>query len=46
MKKSVKILILLFLVAFLIADTSCRSHKKTCKGMKYHNSDVKRGLAH
>jgi len=43
MKKPAKILLFLLVIAFLAADISC---KQTCKGMKYHNRDVKKGLAH
>ncbi len=45
MKKIGKILALFLLLATLAANLSSCAHK-SCPGMKGHNSDVKRGLAH
>ncbi len=41
--KIIKIFLLLLVVAMLAS--SCKS-SRNCGGMQYHNSDVKRGLAH
>jgi hypothetical protein len=41
--KIIKIFLLLLVIVALCV--SCET-KKNCGGMKYHNDDVKRGLAH
>ena len=42
-KKLKYLYLLLIMVSILIS--SCNTNRG-CSGMKYHNSDVKRGLAH
>jgi len=42
--KAAKIVILVVFIFSIVCVSGCISSK--CGGMKYHNADVKRGLAH
>jgi len=45
MKSKTKGIFIILLMVFSILLVSCNTGK-TCQTMRYHNSDVKRGLAH